>query len=140
MVYGPFSLADAAAADMTLKAWLNSEAGYDTLLWGASLDGSWFYGYQASGSSGWSTKSLDFSNVPYLGDLRGQPQVWVGIRFLSDWDTVYPEGAYVDDILIRKNTSPTYAEDTSLLMDPGGMPASAKCDAQGRVHQSAGVD
>ncbi len=140
MVYGPFSLADATAAIMTLKAWINSESGFDTLLWGASLDGSWFSGYEASGSSGWSTKSLDFSNVPYLGDLRGQPQVWVGIRFLSDWDTVYPEGAYVDDILIRKNTSATYAQDASLPIDPGGTPASARYDAQSGMFQSVEVD
>ncbi|GAB4505901.1 MAG: hypothetical protein Kow00123_00390 [Anaerolineales bacterium] len=129
MIYGPFSLADAKAADMTLKVWLNSEPGADTLLWGASVDGGWFFGYQATGSSGWTTKSLDFSNVPYLGDLRGQSQVWVGIRFLSDWGTEYPEGAYVDDILIRKNICATYANDVALPVDPGGIPASARLPA-----------
>jgi len=131
MIYGPFSLADATAATMTLKYWLNSEEGFDELLWGASVDGSWFYGYVDSGNSGgWKDGSLDFSDVPTLGDLRGESQVWVGIRFLSDESIIYAEGAYVDNILIRKNTSSAYADTPALPVDAGVVPASAKAPAR----------
>jgi len=131
MIYGPFSLADATAATMTLKYWLNSEEGFDELLWGASVDGSWFWGYVDSGdSSGWKDGSLDFSDVPTLGDLRGESQVWVGIRFLSDEGVVYAEGAYVDNILIRKNTSSAYADTPAMPIDAGVVPASAKAPAR----------
>jgi hypothetical protein len=103
MRYGPFSLADASAADLTFKLWLNSEVDYDTFGWGASLDGADFYGYLYSGnSSGWSDQALDLADVYSLGDLTGEPQVWIAFAFQSDFSINYPEGAHVDEILLRK--------------------------------------
>jgi hypothetical protein len=103
MSFGPFSLANATAANMSGKLWLNSETGWDKLCAYASIDGDNYYGNCFSGnSSGWADWSLDLHNVYVLGDLTGEPQVWVAMRFYSDWSTTMAEGAYVDDIALVK--------------------------------------
>jgi hypothetical protein len=96
MIYGPFSLADAAAATVTFKYWNLSESGYDYVGWMASTNGINFYGYQISGDqSSWRDATFDIS------DRAGQPTVWLAFRFISD-GSITNEGAYVDDILIQK--------------------------------------
>jgi immune inhibitor A len=103
MVYGPFSLADASAADLSFKQWVNVEAGYDKVCRYASSDGSSFYGNCTSADTlGWDDRVLDLTNVYILGDLTGQPNVWIALRFSSDGTFNEPEGGYVDDILLRK--------------------------------------
>jgi immune inhibitor A len=105
MTYGPFSLAGTTDAEMLMQLWANSEEDYDYLCWLASTNGTNFYGNCGSGSSGgWLAGELDLTNVPTLGDLRGQPSVWVAIVFSSDSSYNYAEGAYVDNILVRKCT------------------------------------
>ncbi len=99
MIYGPFSLADAAAAQVRLSLWTDSEKNYDELFWGVSLDGNQFHGHFISGATnGWQSDMLDLNNVYTLGDVTGQSQVWFGINFASDESVQKPEGAYVDDI------------------------------------------
>lgn len=106
MIYGPFSLADATDAEMRFKAWVNTELDYDRLCRFASTDGNMFYGDCISGdSAGWIDQVLDLSNVADLGDLTGEPEVWVALWFSSDASVYYSEGAYVDDILVRKCTT-----------------------------------
>jgi len=108
MVYGPFSLAGASAADLQFKLWLDSESSYDYLFWGASTNGTSFYGMGLSGySAGWDDRTLDLSSVYTIGNLLGKPEVWIAIKFHSDGDTSYPEGAYVDDVVLRKYVSST---------------------------------
>jgi len=103
MIYGPFSLADATAGDLTFKLWLNLEPGDDHFSWSASIDGTEFLGYAALGTSGgWVEKTLDLTDVPTLGNLIGQPQVWIALDFLSDASGNDAEGAYVDDIVLQK--------------------------------------
>jgi predicted secreted protein len=103
MIYGPFSLADATAAELTFKLWLSSESGFDYFYWGASTNGSNFYVWSASGAtSGWTDRVLDLANVPTLGDLRGEANVWIALIFQSDFMVTEPVGAYVDDIVLRK--------------------------------------
>jgi hypothetical protein len=106
MIYGPFSLTDATEAEMRFKAWVNTQSlseMNDYLCWMASLDGAIFHGDCTWGnSSGWFEQVLDFGNVSDYGDMTGQPQVWAGFYFHSDAADVSTEGAYVDDILIRK--------------------------------------
>jgi hypothetical protein len=106
MIYGPFSLTDATEAEMRFKAWVNTQSlseMNDYLCWMASLDGAIFHGDCTWGnSSGWFEQVLDFGNVSDYGDMTGQPQVWAGFYFHSDAADVSAEGAYVDDILIRK--------------------------------------
>jgi hypothetical protein len=107
MVYGPFSLADATAADLKFKLWLNSESGYDGVMATASINGANFYGVPISGttSGGWVDGLLNLGNVPTLGNLMGQSNVWVALIFVSDSSINYSEGAYVDNIVLRKCTS-----------------------------------
>ncbi len=106
MVYGPFSLADAGSAGMTLSAWINTEQGADILQWLASNNGTNFFGWQTSGnSSGWADLSLDLGNVPGIGSLLGESQVWVALRFSSGPAGTLPEGVYVDDIRVEKCTA-----------------------------------
>jgi hypothetical protein len=108
MVYGPFSLAGATAGDLSFKLWLNSESNNDEVCRFASINGSHFYGTCTSGNtSGWMDKVLDLTNVYTLGNLMGQPNVWVALRFDSDSATNYPEGGYVDNLVLRKCTSAT---------------------------------
>ena len=110
MIYGPFSLSDATEAEMRLSIWVNTPAAaseqYDYVCWMASTNGTNFAGDCAWGESAvWNDQVLDFSSVPgYSGSMIGQPQVWVGLYFHSDSDSTgeYIEGAYVDDILVRK--------------------------------------
>lgn len=103
LVYGPFSLADARAAEVLFDYWFNSEEDYDLLYITASIDGREFYGLERSGDSGgWRSERFDLTNVYVLGNLAGQPQVWIGFSFGTDGDTNEPEGAYVDNIVLRK--------------------------------------
>lgn len=104
MIYGPFSLSDASAGALTFFTWLRSESNYDYLKYMVSLDGASFYGWQTSGDTGgWQSRSLDFTNVPTLGNITGQPQVWIALVFTSDGSVTF-EGAYVDEVLIQKTT------------------------------------
>lgn len=106
MVYGPFSLSDATAAELRYKAWLNTENTYDKVCPLASTDGDNFSGSCIWGdSSGWIDQVMDLTDVYGLGDLTGQPNVWVALWFQSDSTNNNPEGVFVDDILLQKCTS-----------------------------------
>jgi hypothetical protein len=105
LIYGPFSLQGATAAELTFQRWQRSEAGFDHLSWMASIDGDQFWGLWDSGDSGgWVAETFDLSDVYTLGDLRGQPQVWVAFRFQSNENT-NDLGAFVDDVVVRKRTA-----------------------------------
>jgi hypothetical protein len=102
MIYGPFSLEEAADAEFIFMYWLNSEPDYDNFFVGASLDNSIFYGEMTSGSQDWTEENFDLTDVFTLGNLTGEQEVWVGIGFWSDSSVNYPEGAYVDNVEIRQ--------------------------------------
>jgi hypothetical protein len=105
MIFGPFSLADATDAALHFQLWLNAENTFDTdtLCRLASVDNLNFYGTCSFGTtSGWTQTNLDLKNVNNLGDLRGQSQVWIALIFHSNATINLPEGAYLDDILLRK--------------------------------------
>jgi hypothetical protein len=103
MQYGPFSLANTSAADLKFKLWVNSETDYDKVCRFASIDGTNFWGNCTSGNSaGWIDRVLDLSNVYTLGNLLGQPNVWIALVFYSDSSNTYAEGGYVDDIVLQK--------------------------------------
>jgi hypothetical protein len=104
MVYGPFSLSDAIAAELTFQLWLNAERDYDLFYYMASIDGEEFYGPPGlSGSTDeWTAVTLDLTAVPELGNLAGQPEVWIAFVFASDFAVHYSDGAHVDDVLVRK--------------------------------------
>lgn len=103
MIYGPFDLSDAAAAELRFKYWLDSAAGTDIFSWGASITGTHFYIYSVTGNSGgWKDQAMDLSNIHTIGNLLGEPQVWIALTFISDESINLPEGIYVDDIHLRK--------------------------------------
>jgi len=104
MLYGPFSLANTTAAELRFKLWLDTELNYDWVCRLASIEGdTGFDGSCTSGDSeGWIDMTLNLANLPTLGSLLGQPNVWIAIVFVSDASTTYPEGGYVDNIVLRK--------------------------------------
>src|SRR5262249_32817087 len=109
MVYGPFSLAGATQAGLTLNMDLNSEFGVDYLAFMASIDNNHFHGTGYSGTTlgSFAEETLDLSPIPVIGDLRGQPNVWIGIVFQSDDINNLSLGAAVDDVLVRMCPSGT---------------------------------
>lgn len=97
-----FSLVGATDAEMTMKGWLSLENGYDYFCFYASTDNQYFYGDCYSyDTTGWEDFTLDLTNVYLIGDLRGQPSVWVGLRFFSDEIFNEPVGVYVDNLIVR---------------------------------------
>jgi hypothetical protein len=120
LVYGPFSLADAASAQMNFSLWAQLEEGYDFLYWAASVDGVNFSGEGITGNStnvqpptsqGWLDVTFDLSDVVELGDLTGRPQVWVAFIFQSDGSNS-DDGPFLDDVLIQKRVASTTATPT----------------------------
>ncbi|MBC8262651.1 MAG: protease inhibitor I42 family protein, partial [Anaerolineales bacterium] len=137
MIYGPFDLTSASDAELLFSYWNFSESDYDYLFWGVSINGSNFYGTSTSGDSGgWNDVNYDLTNVYYLGNLTGQPEVWVAFVFTSDYTVTEAEGAYVDDIVLRKvpgqpitpTTTPTPTPGT-----PGVLPSAFDWRDQGGV-------
>jgi hypothetical protein len=126
MIYGPFNLADATAADLSFKAWTYSqnEGGTDnddSLCWYASLNGTNFYGWCTAGnSSGWTDKTLDLTDVYSLGDLTGESNVWIAFLFKSNGSINYSEGAFIDNVLLRKCTSAACAATELAPQEAGG--------------------
>jgi hypothetical protein len=107
MVYGPFSLTDATAAELSFDWWSRTEMYWDTFSWGASVDGQTYFLCSPAVSGDWSSwttgELFDLSAVPELGNLLGEDQVWIAFVFTSSLFTTY-EGTYVDNILLRKHT------------------------------------
>ncbi len=102
IVYGPFSLADASQATLDLKLWLASQSRSDYFWTTVSIDGQSYTGRRVSGNSaGWYDWHFDLGSVTSLPVL-GQPQVWLGIIFQSDSATSTGDGAYVDNVVLRK--------------------------------------
>lgn len=95
MIYGPFDLSEARAAEAVFWLWRQIEVNYDRVFFGVSPDGTTFYSWQWDGTADW--QEMRFGLDSYLGDAS----VWVGWLFESD-RTVQYEGPWVDDILIRK--------------------------------------
>jgi len=105
MKYGPFSLSDAVAGSMSFWLWNDSELNYDWIWWVVSIDGTNYSGTKMSGAtSGWQQKSIDFTNVPSLGDVTGDSSVWIAFFFESDGGNTR-SGAYIDDVYITKTVS-----------------------------------
>ena len=106
MVYGPFDLSMADDAELNFYYWLDSEQDYDKLEWRASIDDYNYYGHSVSGRARYyQSYSFDLTNVPTLGNLCGQSNVWIAFIFTSD-ATIQDTGAFLDDIILRINIPP----------------------------------
>ncbi|MEJ2637846.1 MAG: hypothetical protein P8184_21495 [Calditrichia bacterium] len=85
MIYGPFSLEGAGAAELDFYYWLNSEIHYDWFFYLASTDVETFYGAGISGNTqGWDFEAFDITN----------------------------EGVFVDDISLNTAGLPTLTVDS----------------------------
>lgn len=102
MDFGPFNLANASAAELRFKLWMNTESNYDRACALASINAENWYGTCWSGNSnGWVDRRFDLSNVYRLGNLMGHSQVWVELWFVSDESITRAEGVYVDNVELR---------------------------------------
>ena len=115
MIYGPFSLKDAIAADVRVNVWVHTEPYKDMLCILASTDKRTFNGPCVSGSSvneanlwGWVSETLDLNRVYRMGSLLGRDKVWVALAFITD-DKVNRDskgqaywGAYADRLVLSK--------------------------------------
>jgi hypothetical protein len=110
LIYGPFSLVDAQSASFNIFLKMVTElcnplTACDYLFWGASPDGVNFGGTFAAGTltgtqgNNYDFISLDLANVPFQGNLLGQPQVWVAIQFKSDFSDTFA-GPFIDDVSV----------------------------------------
>ncbi len=108
MIYGPFSLADASAAELVFDWWSDTAGSGDEFFFGASTDDYNYHGVHITGNhASWtSNERLDLSAVPELGSLLGQTEVWIAFSFQSDVSAA-AEGTYVDNIVIRKKRTAT---------------------------------
>ncbi len=103
MVWGPFDLSSATDATLLFHYWIDCELNYgenwyDWFSWYASKDGEYFAGYRACGQShDWVDQEFDLTDVYQLGDLTGEPEVWIAYRFVSDW-SITSVGVFVDDV------------------------------------------
>jgi N-acetylneuraminic acid mutarotase len=104
VIYGPFDLMPATDAQFQFSLLLDTESNYHDLFgYAASRDGENFEGHARSGdATHWSPITLDLTNVPELGDLTGEPQVWITFVFRSDASINSYEGAFIDDMTIWK--------------------------------------
>jgi hypothetical protein len=131
MIYGPFSLTDTTAAELSFELWVDTDSPSDRVCRLASTDGAAFDGTCSWGNSlGWVERSLDLTAVPNQGDLTGQPDVWVALRFESDDSTAFGEGAFVDEIAVNKYVGTSAPVSTNrTVIEPDGLfeaPASGR--------------
>jgi hypothetical protein len=104
MAYGPFSLEDATAASLSFRLWLDIGADDDFRIC-VSPDGDRYacraLTYQPDG---WGSVPFPLDNNLTGFDMRRQAQVWVALNLVSGQSANSSEGAYVDDVVIRKCT------------------------------------
>lgn len=127
MRYGPFTLSGALKAEVIFQRWHRLENQQDSLQWLASTNGSDFHGWKVWGDSGgWKKTIFDLTSVPTLGNLAGQPSVWILLVLESNGVTNHPEGAYVDSLILRKLVPSSTASTSSSAPPP--------------LHTTVGVD
>jgi len=117
MICGPFDLSQATQAELSFQHWTKTEAGgWDPLWVVASTDGENWDGQDWGGDleatcGGWCAETVQLSDFPRLGNLCGQPSVWVSFGFYSD-NSITDEGTYLDDVLLRASTGQPSASPT----------------------------
>ena len=110
LVYGPFSLDNSyTAAELQFQFKLQCEEPgqqiYDYFSVMASANGSNFFGSTFAGTEAPQSYTLDLANVPGLGNLIGDGAVWIAFLFHTDASVQEPNGAQVDDVVLRVATA-----------------------------------
>lgn len=126
LIYGPFDLSDATAANLTFWSWSYTQYESDTIFWGASTDGFWFWGERDSGlNNQWRQKEFDFARVPEWGGSEsylGEPEVWIMFSFESDEWSSRESGWFIDDVRIVKRVGGSLTRnETEEPSGPGAM-------------------
>ncbi len=104
MIYGPFDLSDASAAEVQFQLWREIELGYDWAFFGVSGEALGpFNGFYYDGFQDWTQYTYP------LNDYVGDNSVYVAWEFYSD-SSVYYGGPFVDDIVISKFIDPPVAD------------------------------
>jgi len=107
-VHGPFSLADATDGSWSFWHWTDTEVNNDLFEYMVSVDGTNFHGWARSGRiRAWEQKVVDFKSVYNLGNVCGQPKVWVAFVFKSNGSVAY-DGTFVDEIRIEKTVGSAF--------------------------------
>lgn len=104
MIYGPFDLTDAIAAELRAKVWVYTEPYNDMLCLVASTDHKMFNGPCVSGySEGWVEELFDLNKVYQTGSLLGRRNLYVALAFITDASDTRPNmGVYADNVVLRK--------------------------------------
>jgi immune inhibitor A len=105
LTYGPFNTIGTTAVQLTYHYWLNLEPWYDFLYVGVSANNSTYTEIQYTGNSnGWQFEAFDINDPLRDGSISylNLPSVWVRFRLETDPNINLPEGAYLDNILLRK--------------------------------------
>lgn len=130
---GPFDLTDHVRPTLVFDLWIDTEEDFDTLWAGASVND---LDYDMAGwsgtSDGWMTVEVDLSDVLGDGtvDLTGQPEVWISFLFESD-DSVYTEGAYVDNVRLMSLEGSTLEDGCTRLAGATRYETSIKASQEG---------
>ncbi len=80
MVFGPFDLSTVDNAMLEFNLDIKTQPNHDFLFWGASIDGSSFYGEAISGEAAYCAK-MHFSSIYGLGNVVGKKKVWFAFNF-----------------------------------------------------------
>jgi hypothetical protein len=107
---GPIDMSGVTSATLAFQMYLDCVSGFDGLVPEVTIDGgaSWYDvdpGWTGS-TGGWVPVTLDLTNIPGLGNVCGQSEVYIAFRFDSDGADV-AEGAYVDEVSITGEEEPT---------------------------------
>jgi Zn-dependent metalloprotease len=102
MVYGPIDLSNTVGAEISFFLSSVTEPDHDNFYAAASIDNNDYYGVAWSGNhEEWTKQKFDLSDVYSLGNLCGQPQVYVAFVFVSDSASHHFAGSFLDDITLR---------------------------------------
>ncbi len=130
MIYGPFSMADAQAGQISFAFINDSEFGFDYLyaLISTTSDFAVSAQYSHSGlQSDWAPFIVDLASLDTIGSVIGQQQVYLALYFGSD-GSQGGFGPAIDDVQITKLTSgptpsPTPSPTPTITPSPSPSPS-----------------
>ena len=102
LISGPFDLSDATAADVSFMVWQRTQTDQTgSAGWRRAMAATFMGGATAGASDDWEWITFDLSDVPTLGNLLGQPQVWIAFLLQTDGAGT-DQGVFVDAVLMQK--------------------------------------
>ncbi len=106
LIYGPFNLSGSSRAWVDFYFRNQSEQDFDKFWWAVAKADQEFWGFYNTGNhtqgpygNGYNRMRLDLSQVPGLGDLRGENEVYLAFILQTD-SSVTGQGPFVDDVRV----------------------------------------